>query len=276
METKKRDRTKIAVIVLAVLLALSICALAVTVVLGRIGKSKNVTVSVPNNLITPDEEGKINTNSKSAILRTASEGVTDKIETSLDGIVPDGTVAGEIKKRAVSISLHSRQPEDNITFSVKNFFPGDVETKYYRVQVAYHGKVAVNFKAVVRDGYEILSSVLKVKIKLLSTGEVLYDGKIGDMPEKITHTLTSQTSTSDELYYEITAALDTSVGNEYQNRTLIADFGWWVEETDNLDRVPQTGDVVVALTTAIAFAVGMIFVLFIVFGRKKEEDKENA
>ena len=114
-------------------------------------------------------------------------------------------------------------------------FPGDSETKYFRVRVSYHDKITVHYKATVRLGYEKLAEVMKVRVNLLSTGETMYDGLMGDMSESLTHKLASQKSITDELDYEITVYLDTSVGNDYQNKDLIADFKWWVEETGNLD-----------------------------------------
>ena len=96
------------------------------------------------------------------------------------------------------------------------------------------------------------------------------------MPEGLTHKLASKKSTTDELYYEITAYLDTSVGNDYQNKDLIADFKWWVEETGNLDDSPQTGDTSNILLWAVlaAGSLGMIIILLVT--RRRKEDEENV
>ncbi|MBM6919827.1 LPXTG cell wall anchor domain-containing protein [Phocea massiliensis] len=155
-------------------------------------------------------------------------------------------------------------------------FPGDSETKYFRVRVSYHDKITVHYKATIRPGYEKLAEVLKVRVKLLSTGETMYDGLMRDMPESLTHKFASQKSTTDELYYEITAYLDTSVGNDYQNNDLIADFKWWVEETGNLDDSPQTGDTSNILLWAVlaAGSLGMIIILLVT--RRRKEDEENV
>lgn len=152
-------------------------------------------------------------------------------------------------------------------------FPGDSETKYFRVRVSYHDKVTVHYKATVRSGYEKLAEVLKVRVKLLSSGETMYEGLMRDMPESLTYNLASKETVTDELYYEITAYLDTSVGNEYQNKDLIADFQWWVEETGNLDS-PQTGDTLGILLWSVlaAGSLGMIILLVVVRRRKEEEE----
>ena len=88
--------------------------------------------------------------------------------------------------------------------------------------------------------------------------------------------MASKKSATDELYYEITAYLDTSVGNDYQNKDLIADFKWWVEETGNLDDSPQTGDTSNILLWAVlaAGSLGMIIILLVT--RRRKEDEENV
>ena len=149
-------------------------------------------------------------------------------------------------------------------------FPGDGETKYYRVQVSYHDAVTVHYHAAVRPGYEKLAEVMRVRVKLLTTGETMYDGLMRDMPESLTHKLAANKSATDELYYEITAYLDTSVGNDYQNKDLIADFSWWVEETENLDS-PQTGDSF-NLYLWLCIASGSLLLLIFLWRQRKKED----
>ena len=155
-------------------------------------------------------------------------------------------------------------------------FPGDIETKYFRVRVSYHDKITVHYKATVRPGYEKLAEVLKVRVNLLSTGETMYDGGIADMPESLTYKLSSLSTATDELYYEITAYLDTSVGNDYQNKDLIADFKWWVEETGNLDDSPKTGDTSNILLWAVLAAGSLSMMILLLVTRRRKEDEENV
>ena len=58
------------------------------------------------------------------------------------------------------------------------------------------------------------------------------------MPEAVNHEMASRTQTTDELSYEITAYLDTSAENEYQNQRIEANFHWWIEEEGNLTGRP--------------------------------------
>ena len=281
MEQKKK--IKIIIIVLAVLLGISLAALGGTLIYNKIANATPATVTVPDNLITADED---TTKPDSSDSQAPDSSDTEKPDGSYTktpdssaaasfSAVPTQSTTAEVKK-AATIELYNKQPEENTPFQVENMFPGDSETKYFRVRVSYHDKITVHYKATVRPGYEKLAEVLKVRVNLLSTGETMYDGLMRDMPESLTHKLASKKSATDELYYEITAYLDTSVGNDYQNKDLIADFKWWVEETGNLDDSPQTGDTSNILLWAVlaAGSLGMIIILLVT--RRRKEDEENV
>lgn len=267
MEQKKK--IKVIIIVLACLLGLSLLALGGTLIYNKIANTTPATVTVPDNLITPDDD-----TTKPDSSDTEKPDSSDT-QTPSSSAVPAQSTTAETKK-AVTIELYNKQPEENTAFAVGNMFPGDVETKYFRVRVSYHDTITVHYKATVRPGYEKLAEVLKVRVKLLSTGEMLYDGLMRDMPESLTHKLASQKSTTDELYYEITAYLDTSVGNDYQNKDLIADFKWWVEETGNLDDSPQTGDTSNILLWAVLAACSGSMMILLLVVRRRKEDEENV
>ena len=286
MEQKKK--IKIVIIVLAIVLGLSLLVLGGTLVYNKIANPTPATETVPDNLITPDD-GTTKPDSSDAEKPDSSK--TEKPDSSntekpssadtqtpsssadtSSSTVPAQSTPAETKE-AATIELCNKQPEENTAFTVGNMFPGDSETKYFCVRVSYHDKITVHYKAAVRPGYEKLAEVLKVRVKLLTTGETMYDGGIADMPESLTHKLASMKSSTDELYYEITAYLDTSVGNDYQNKDLIADFKWWVEETGNLDNAPQTGDSSnILLWAVLAACSGSMVILLLVVRRRKEEN----
>ena len=281
MEQKKK--IKIVIIVLAILLGLSLLALGGTLIYNKIANTTSATVTVPDNLITPDEDTTKPDNSDSQAPDSSDTEKPDSSDTQTpnssaatsSSAVPMQSTTAEVKK-AATVELYNKQPEENTPFQVGNMFPGDSETKYFRVRVSYHDTITVHYKATIRPGYEKLAEVLKVRIRLLSAGETMYDGLMRDMPESLTHKLASKKSATDELYYEITAYLDTSVGNDYQNKDLIADFKWWVEETGNLDDSPQTGDTSNILLWAVlaAGSLGMIIILLVT--RRRKEDEENV
>ena len=256
MEQKKK--TKIIIIILAVLLGLSLLVLAGTLIRARLTDSDPGAVTVPDNLITPEED------TEAEDTRTPGSGTSS-------ALAPTQSAAAA--QKAATIALYNKHPEDNTPFTVGNMFPGDSERKYFCVQVSYHDKVTVHYKAVVRPGYEKLAQVLQVRVKLLTTGETLYDGGIAAMPQSLTHKLASESSVTQELYYEITAYLDTSVGNAYQNQDLIADFQWWVEETGSLDS-PETGDAFRGVLWAVAGVCSGGLLLLLVLRRRKEDEAD--
>ena len=270
MEQKKK--IKVIIIVLAILLGVSLVALGATLVHNKIASNTPATVTVPDNLITPEED---TTDSSDSQAPDSSETQTPSSSADASSsAVPTQSTTAETKN-AATIELYNKQPEDNTPFKVGNMFPGDSETKYFRVQVSYHDKITVHYKAAVREGYEKLAEVLKVRVKLLTTGETMYDGLMKDMPDSVTYKLASAESTTDELYYEITAYLDTSVGNEYQNKDLIANFSWWVEETGNLEPSPETGDNASTLLWICLAAASGSVMLFLLFARRRREEEET-
>ena len=284
MEQKKKIKSII--IVLACLLGLSLLALGGTLIYNKIANTASATVTVPDNLITPDEDTSNPDNSESqapdssesnsqAPNRSDTQAPRSSADASSSAVTPTQNTTAEVKK-AATIELYNKQPEENTAFAVGNMFPGDSETKYFRVRVSYHDKITVHYKATVRPGYERLAEVLKVRVNLLSTGETMYDGLMRDMPESLTHKLASPKTTTDELYYEITAYLDTSVGNDYQNKDLIADFKWWVEETGNLDDPTITGDTSSIVLWAMLAACSGSMIILLLITRRRKEDKKNV
>ena len=274
----REKKIQVAITVLAILLGLSLVAIGATVVYDKLIRTTPAIATVPDNLITPEDN---TSNLNSSDSKTTSSSNADKSNGSTaqnsnsSTAVPTTSTQNSTdgSKEAITIDLYNKQPEDNTPFQVGNMFPGDSETKYFRVQVSYHDKVTVHYKAIVREGYEKLAEVMKVKVKLLTTGETMYDGLMKDMPDTVTYQLASAQNTTDELYYEITAYLDTSVGNAYQNLDLRADFSWWVEETGNLTPAPSTGDnsnMLLLICFAVASGSALL-ILLLTRGRKKEE-----
>lgn len=272
MQSKK---IKITIIVLAVLFAVSLMALAGTLIIKYISQEEATSVEVPGNIITPDGEGNSDTDKDKS---PDGNNTTDPngMNTSDSSVSPGpGTTEASTASgtKAKAIVLHNRKPEDNTLFQVPNMFPGDKETKYYRIKGYYKGDIVVRYHADIRNGYEKLAEVLKVKIRLPETNETLYDGLMRDMPKSLNYALHTNTSTQSELYYEITAYLDTSVGNDYMDKNLIADFRWWVEEIDNLDP-PHTGDSSNLYLWGLLTIGSLLGLLLLIARRRKEETNE--
>jgi len=127
-----------------------------------------------------------------------------------------------------SLALYKNNPEEALPFSVTNMLPGDEVIGTYNLDVSYKGTITVHFGAEILPGYEKLAEVLKCKVLLDEAEAPLYDGLMKDMPESIDTEITSQEKTTQTLVYDIIVYLDTSVGNDYQNKQLVCNFSWWV------------------------------------------------
>lgn len=283
-EKKNVPVTKIIIIVLTVLLILSLLALGGILIYRHIVGNGSTSVVIPDNLINPTGgTGSSDPTEESTVPSDPTEGSTEPSTEPSTGAPTETTVPPStedpLKYAGLGLFLHANQATDNTPFAVPNMFPSDVETRYYCVQVCYRQTVTVRYHADIRPGYEKLAEVLKTRITLLTTGEVLYDGLMRDMPDSLNHTLTTKKDVdTQELFYQIDVYLDTSVGNDYQNKQLIADFRWWVEETENLEPPPKTGDETPLLLFGILAGVSVlgIIILIIVVKRKEEgEDEEE-
>lgn len=315
MEEKKENKEnklKAVIIILLLLLLFSLLALAGTLIYTHFAPSRSVSVTVPDNIITPDKPGSSGSSEGSSELSqssatntgtaepvtvesgTADSSTAESTASETSTVFPDAsesssessvTTAVPALSSSVSepdstteitapvLSLHNRNPEDNSPFRVINMFPGDRETKYFCVRVSYKGNIVLRFRANVLPGYEKLAEVLKCRVVLPESGEVLYDGLMRDMPESVDHTLKTDTSKTSDVYYEITAYLETSVGNEYMNLDLSTDFCWWVEEDENLDS-PPTGDSA-NVYLWVFLALGSLFLLILLGTKRWKEEQRN-
>ncbi len=129
-----------------------------------------------------------------------------------------------------TIRLRGDDVSVNSPFQVYNMFPGDMETKIFDVKVNHKKPITLYYHADIRPNSEKLAEVLKVKIQLPDKGVLLYDGLMRDMPSAVEYDLAANEK---NLRYEISTYLETSVGNEYQDKTLVADFRWWYLEEDS-------------------------------------------
>ena len=99
-------------------------------------------------------------------------------------------------------------------------------------------------------------------------------------------------ATYSDITYEITAYLDTSVGNAYQNGGLSVNFRWWVEETDHLG-TPALGEKPgesssdggsggcrfcwLWILLAILILLAVLILVFVLIKRRKEKsNRENS
>ncbi len=253
----KKRKLKIVIVILALLLCVNIVAL-IALIIHKNRDNSTATVTVGKNTIISDEAS------------------SDTSDTSSSSAPASSTTASSSSKQNTSLYLHNRNADDNTAFKVGNMFPGDTETEYFCIGVSHTDTVELHFRADVRQGYEKLAEVLKLRISLPATETLLYDGTISGLPESLDTGLTESSSGQSELVYEITAYLDTSVGNEYQNKTLIADLHWWVDDINALGPHPQTGENNLIILFASVALISFMALLLLVKRRKKEtvDDKQ--
>ena len=287
MDTKKK--IKIAIAVLSILLAISVVAVAVRFVYDYVTATNPIAELVPDNIIENDAdlsdtdlesdndlEGDDSDSEEES--DNSGENVTGE---SVEGEAPGASEAGDpseaiptdgenAEEEAEVLYLYDRNPGDNTPFNVTNMFPGDIETKYFLVRVVHKGDIILRFHAEVRPGYEKLAEVLKCRVVLPESGDILYDGLMRDMPESLNVDLQTDSEITSEAYYEITAYLETSVGNEYMQTELVADFTWWVEETDNLGPA-HTSDGLEYTVWIIVAAASLIIIIILAARLRKGE-----
>ena len=100
MDKQKRSITKTIIIVLAVLLALSVVALAGTLIYNQINGNEQTTVTVPENLITPEK------NPNGGEEAEPGEGVSEGEGGGTSAPAQRPTTE---TKKAATISLYNRQ-----------------------------------------------------------------------------------------------------------------------------------------------------------------------
>ncbi len=277
-QKKQKSLNKI-IILLAVLLTISVAGLIGISIYKTNIEQENSAVTVYDNIISDEEynaaEDKSaennNTENKTepAVTDTPRKNTQSNVTPPVSRITPDNS------GNAATLKLHKFSSDANTPFEAANMFPGDIIAKNYCVQVTHEKDVTVHFTAHVREGYEKLAEVLKCKIVLRNTGATIYEGLMRDVPADIGYTIGTSHWNTSELYYEITARLDTSVGNDYQNKMLVADFEWWIEAEDqpNLS-VPDTGDSTNTLLWAGAFGAAGVILFVLIIVKKKEETDE--
>ena len=106
MEQKKK--IKIIIIVLAVLLGLSLLALGGTLIYNKIANTTPATVTVPDNLITPDEDTTKPDNGDSQAPDSSETQTPSSSADASSSTVPTQSTNAETKKE-VTIELYNKQ-----------------------------------------------------------------------------------------------------------------------------------------------------------------------
>lgn len=173
---------------------------------------------------------------------------------------------------AAEVVLSDDQAENAASLHAANLFPGDSQTKRYQVKITYQDRITLCFDTTVGSGSEKLSEVMKIKVHLPSTGELLYDGPIDTMPT-LTHTLTSPQKVTQDIPYDVTIYLDPSADQSYQNLDFDAGLHWWASETEDLHSTIVRRIVTVLLVLGAAGTGALVLTVLIEERRDKGGQK---
>ena len=177
-----------------------------------------------------------------------------------------------------AVSLYRDNAHDGERFAVNGMLPGDQVYGYYEVDVSFKNTVTVSLRINVRDGYEKLGEVLKFKVENLTTNDLLYDGIANELPYKWDNVFVSAVAEGEtiRMRYGITAYLETSVGNEYVNLPLVADFYWFVDEDENLiPTAPKTGENLLKTLVITSVALGLLLIIMVIVRSCLGKEQEN-
>ena len=260
---KNNSRVKKAIVILAILLAISLIALGAVLVYRHFSNSTPTFIQVPDNIITDSS--------------SPSSDVSD-VSSDIGGITSDisepssSDNSSSDYKTAPVISLNSSIYGDNLPFNVPNMFPGDMYVQHYCLRVSFQEKVTLNFETEIQRGYEKLAEAMYVRVRILGESVPLYDGPMGDMPV-LEYKLLSSKETTRDVFFVVEPYLPTSTTNEYQNCALVADFHWYISEVENLKPYPPTGGDSESVFPWIFLAAFSLCGLIILYPQLRKEEK---
>jgi len=156
--------------------------------------------------------------------------------------LPSSVVSQSEDSTALQLTLCTGQGLADTPFAVENMLPGDSVSKIYCVRAFHKEPISLGFT--VKNlrtmesaaGSGLLKDVLCLRVERIAssdsagTTDVLYDGTVDSLlnrQKKIL--LPPKAENSTDTYYQITAYLPATAGNEYQNAALLVDFQWYAE-----------------------------------------------
>ncbi len=223
------------------MLAISIFALAETLSKGMASENLKGTSVAEDNFITDEKaSGKVELTGTDDKAETVGAKF-DSIANSLTRPIRSYIASCYAYAADNEIKLSDADASENVEFNLVNMFPGDEETKTFRVKVKHSGTVKVHCEAMVNaasttaaeaEAMKEAAEAIRVQVKIDQDETPIYDGEMLNMPNRAIHTLTGSGTT--ELKYTITAYMKTSVsGKEFMDKAIKADFKWWLEEVSD-------------------------------------------
>ncbi len=257
---KRSKAIKIVIIILSILLAVSVTLLAgIKFVLPAISSffAEDTTVTVPNHIGPSSVDTPAN---------------VDGTDSQIVGVSSD-----DIRPSAPVLEFYQGKAEYNRRFEVRNILPGDVMERYYCIRAHHSEDVTLVFRAEVTEQTKNLGDVLDVSVLNGETGSVLCEGSFNEIHNKeFSAKLPANPNKITDTYYYVKVSVDTSVGNDYQQAGLLADFHWYIDEGDSgLEALPQTGDSSHIWLWVVVAGSALLLVFILIFVRRKDDDEED-
>lgn len=326
---KTSSRLTGAIVLLAVLLVLSCAALVGRYVYQRYFTAPAVA-TVPDNLIEeepttdsaqpPETSASLDSNQAEESTDTDNDADAASSHTTsgqqgkasgaaaspAQGTVPVQTAASTSNvgagsnTQATVIELYKGRPDANQKFEVGNMFPGDRVTRYFCVRIYHDQPIEVFFRPEVTYQTQDLGNALQIAATRLGMGGMLCDDTFSQVSgHSYRETFQPNAEGVTVLYYRVEVYADTSMGNEYQQASLKADFDWYVQDegqtgtqdgtqsgaktgtteneavTTNALTLPQTGDPFNVLLWTILAVSALLLAVLLYIQRKKETKKHG-
>ncbi len=177
-------------------------------------------------------------------------------------------------KNKVKLALYKENPEVNREFSVNNMLPGDQESQSFSLSLSHKESVAVYFSIEVKAQTKALGNVLRFKVTNSGSNKVIYDGAFNEAEDKEFSEIFKKGMSEETIAdYKAEVYLPEETGNEYQNAGLVADFKWYVKDSDSL--APQTGDMSAPMWGGLGLLSILLLILLMIFCRKNKETKDE-
>lgn len=255
------NKMKKVIIILIVLLLISGIGLAARYLYLKNLSDKPSTSTAPGNTI-----------GENVVSGENEEEVTTDGSGQAQASVNNGSNTSDEVKEAIKLEFHQSKTDDNTKFEVMNMLPGDGVSKSFEINVYHNSDIELFFAADVTDQTKDLADVLNIKIIREDTGSVLLNKPFAFADgEEVFQLLKAEDDEQTTVRFRIDVSLDKSVGNEYQNALLKADFKWYVKDDGSLVKPPKTGDKTDIILWILIADIAIMLSLAIVYKKKGRE-----
>lgn len=295
--TLKSARLKTAIIILAALLVLSAGGLVARYVYLQYLAAPRITETVPDNLIgedsdtaqeeTPDTSGQSETPGDSSFKAESVSGQSGEMFSGSSGTISAASSGGTDVSSgsqdadtdapsAPVLELYQGRPDANQRFEAGNMLPGDTVTRYFCVKVRHDTELELFFRTDVTEQTKVLGDVLHIRVTELGSGSTPCSAPFSEINgREFPETLLQNPEGETVVYYRIDVSLDTSVGNEYQAASLMADLEWYVKDEGGLT-APQTGSYINPVLWTVLAVSALLLIFLLALSRRGKEGRRHG